>query len=77
MKISLSSALRTKHNIGDDLLGLVTGTSFRHAECYSSIETLTAALDDEDNNIPVLKSDDWRHQVGPCIECGQFPDDGR
>jgi len=77
VKLYLTPALRAKHNISDDLLGVVEDSKFRHAGCFPSIESLVTALDNEDDNNPVFKYDAWKHEVGPCTECGDYPDDGR
>lgn len=55
--------------IGDDVLGVVCGTDFKHVDCFESDDECAAAMEDETNNVVVMRDDTWVSDVGLCVEC--------
>lgn len=49
-----------------DIVGFVLESKFVCRNCITDDD----AIDDEDKTIPVLDTDDWLEEVGPCTRCG-------
>ena len=68
-QLTLDRQARRRLGIRPDLIGVVVGGKYHHAECFASEAELTAAIEDEDGNVVVMKDDDWKDSVGPCAGC--------